>query len=105
MAILNCTVGNCHYNKNNLCSLDSIHVEGSEATVAAATACGSFKERTNDSYSNMAGCCPSKTASIDCGAVHCTYNKECKCHAGQIHVSGPNAHQSADTQCSTFEDK
>lgn len=107
MPILNCTVGNCHYNKDNLCCLDGIKVEGEDANVANATACGSFKERSKDSYTNSAeNCgCPSSTSVIDCKAVNCTYNDECKCRAGQIHVSGPNAHESCDTECSTFTEK
>jgi hypothetical protein len=106
MPILNCTVGNCRHNKENLCCLDSIKVEGADAKVSDATACGSFAERKEDGYSNsMSYEQPSKTSMIDCAAKNCNYNDNCKCTAGQIQVSGPNAHDNCDTKCSTFVDK
>ena len=107
MPILNCTVGNCDYNKDNLCCLDSIKVEGDNAKVSNDTACGSFKERSRDSYTSAVETCgcPTSTSDIDCKAVHCNYNDECKCRAGHIQVSGPNSHECCDTECSTFTDK
>ena len=103
MAILNCTVGNCHHNKESLCFLEGIEVKGEEAKVSDSTLCGSFKERTEDTFSNIESQdTPSKTAAIDCKAVECNYSNDCKCNAGQIHISGPNAHENCDTKCSTF---
>lgn len=107
MPILNCTVGNCHFNEDNLCCLGGIKVEGKNADASDDTACGSFEERARDRYTSAVEKYgyPARTSDIDCKAVQCNYNDDCKCKAGEIQVSGPNACDSCDTECSTFIEK
>lgn len=50
---LKCSVETCVYNKNYLCSLDSIQVSGENAEYYTHTGCASFK--LNDHLSNEAG--------------------------------------------------
>lgn len=45
MAILDCTVENCTYNKNLRCKKDEIIVEGKNANNAEETCCGSFARK------------------------------------------------------------
>lgn len=110
MPELKCTVQTCVHNKNFYCDLDKIQVGGDSAKHAADTCCDSFEERKGNSFSNAAGSSysnvtggASATSDIDCKAVECMYNTECKCHAGKISVEGSNACHCEQTECATFK--
>ena len=67
-----------------------------------ATCCGSFVEKggfTNDAV-DMGPAEPS--TSVECEAEKCCYNKNCKCHAESIDISGDYAQHQDNTECSTF---
>lgn len=102
MAELKCTVQTCQHNKNFYCDLDSIQVGGNSAKKAEETCCDSFVERKGDTYSDITGEA-SATSCIDCKAVECMYNNDCKCHAGKISVEGSNACHCEQTECATFK--
>lgn len=102
MAELKCTVQTCTHNKNFYCALDKIQVGGSSAKKAEDTCCDSFVERKGDSYGNVTGEA-TPLCNIDCKATDCTYNDQCKCHAGKISVEGSNACQCGQTECATFK--
>jgi len=40
-----------------------------------------------------------------CEAKNCTFNEACKCTANTIDISGTTAHESKETQCSSFVNK
>lgn len=101
MPELKCTVQTCVHNKEFYCDLDKIQVGGDRARRAEETSCDSFQERKGDSYSNITGHAD-PTSNIDCKAVECMYNDQCKCHAGKISVEGSNACQCKETECATF---
>lgn len=101
MALLDCSVNNCLYNDSNLCCKNSIEVAGEEACSSDCTCCGSFHERQKDSFSNSVGE-PSRPTNITCEATKCIYNENTICSAGEIGISGGNAHATEQTQCSTF---
>ena len=101
MPELRCTVQTCTHNNNFYCDLDGIVVGGNSAKRAEETCCDSFEERKGDSYSNVTGEA-SATSTIDCKATDCTYNDNCKCHAGKISVEGSNACRCGQTECATF---
>ena len=42
---------------------------------------------------------------IQCDAVNCSYNKEYKCMAPSVDISGSAASTSRETRCSTFDCK
>lgn len=113
MPELRCTVQTCTHNQKFLCDLDAIQVGGSSAKNSQETCCDSFEERKTDSYSNsytnrygdVSSSTASDTSNIDCKAVECMYNNECKCHAGKISVEGSNACQCEETECATFQYK
>lgn len=102
MPELKCTVQTCVHNKQFLCDLDTIEVGGSDAKTARETCCDSFQERKDGTYTNVVEGTASDLTQIDCKAVECMYNKECKCHAGKISVEGSNACQCEGTECATF---
>ncbi len=101
MPELKCTVQTCVHNKNFYCDLAKIQVGGDKARNPEETCCDSFKKRDKDSYSNVTGEASPKS-DIDCKAVECMYNCECKCHAGKISVEGSRANESGQTECATF---
>ena len=104
MPELRCDVHSCAHNKNMYCDLDKIEVGGSNAKTSKDTSCNSFVERKEGTYSNSMKEASAK-ASIDCKATTCTYNKEYKCYAGKIDVSGNAACRKDETCCSSFQCK
>lgn len=102
MPELKCTVQTCAHNSQMLCDLDSITVGGEDAKNARETCCDSFAERKEGSMSNVNHSASDRSV-IDCKAVDCIYNDECKCEAGKISVEGSTARQAESTECATFE--
>ena len=102
MPELKCGVVTCVHNKQNYCELEAIEVVGSSAQNPEQTSCGSFVERKGESYANSTNT-PSPTSDIRCQARECTYNEECKCHAGKISVMGSDAKRTEETECATFK--
>lgn len=102
MPELKCTVQTCTHNNNFYCALDKIEVGGNSAKHAEETCCDSFQERKGNGYSNVAKDA-SAVSNIDCKATDCTYNEQCKCHAGKISVEGSDACQCKETECATFK--
>ncbi len=105
MTKLKCSVTNCYHNKERLCCLNGIKVDGTTAEVSDGTACASFKDKTGDSYTNSCTCKeePKQSLSIECVAEKCVYNDACRCTASAIDVDGDNACTCRDTRCSTFK--
>ena len=102
MTRLVCSVENCAYNKEHLCSLDEIKVDGEHATDSHSTCCASFRN-SSESYSNCVDCeCAKTETEIECHAHNCTYNADCKCHADSIDVCGCGSDTARGTACSTF---
>lgn len=103
MPILECSVKTCYHNADNKCCLDSIKIEGASANTTNGTLCSSFKLRKEDSFTNRCDCNPKDTSDIECAAVKCTYNCDCRCHADAISVAGNGACVCGETECSTFK--
>lgn len=104
MPVLDCSVTNCYYNKEKMCCRGGINVEGEDAEVKDATACGSFRERKDDGYSNNCKCeePPEQRSDIDCEAEKCMFNQECKCMADHIQIHGSGATCTSETMCASF---
>lgn len=107
MTDLKCSVTNCYYNKEKLCCLDSIKVDGTTAEVSDETACASFKDKQGNTFSNSCSCgsSPNHSINIECTAEKCVYNNACRCTASEIDVKGDKACTCYDTKCSTFKMK
>lgn len=107
MTNLKCSAIHCFYNKEKLCCLETIQVNGVTATNQDATECGSFKENTREVYTNCA--CGAQNANrsleIECNAKKCVYNTNCRCSAPAIDIAGESAVKSCDTECATFQCK
>ena len=103
MPKLVCSVENCTYNKDYLCSLNAIHVSGANAVESHSTSCRSFVDH-RDSFSSCSHCgTPSGNVDIECEAEKCQHNKQCHCHADGIDVCGCGSHTSKGTECATFK--
>ena len=105
MPILNCSVQNCYYNKEKKCCLDGIRVEGSTADTVNSTACGSFKEQGEGSYTSNCHCgmSPETKLQVQCEAVKCTFNDDKRCCADRIGIEGNGAKHYTETACGTFK--
>jgi hypothetical protein len=101
MPALSCSAMTCVYNQNELCSKGDIRVGGSGAKSSMETCCESFKERGEGTMSNSTGCGCTKIG-VDCEAQNCTFNDNCKCEAGDIHIAGDSACSCQETECSSF---
>lgn len=101
MTKLECTVTNCCYNDDKCCCKGDIMVEGEDAKTSQATCCSSFREKKSDMASNAVKH-PKEDIEVGCHACNCVYNRECKCMAEKIGISGANACHCKETECVTF---
>lgn len=104
MAELKCGVENCVYNKSECCCKGDIMVGGKRACCEDDTCCESFSEAGRDRFTSSLEH-PSKTISIDCEAVNCTYNSNYKCVAEHVDIRGCGACDCRETACATFTEK
>ena len=102
MTQLKCSAQTCVYNQENLCCKGDIQIEGKNAGDASGTCCASFRERKGDSILNAMEH-PSKNIDVDCEAVRCIFNEDCKCSAKVIGIRGSHACNCDDTECASFE--
>lgn len=101
MPKLTCDVRNCSYNKDDMCSLHYIKVDGNSATNVEDTCCSDF-DSSEYAASNSEHQAQDIVA-IKCSAAGCIYNKAHECSAREIKMSGATtASCSHDTQCATF---
>lgn len=106
MAELNCAAEYCTYNKEKLCCKGDIMVGGKHASNEEDTCCDSFalRKEGRDVYTSSLEH-PSRTISIDCEAIKCTYNKNYKCVADHVDIKGNDACDTGETACATFQEK
>ncbi len=98
---LNCQVQSCRYNRDNLCALHAIRVDGPAARVGGQTCCDSFSPQVPGAPENVAGVTPSPEAAIRCAAQRCAYNRDHRCVAQRVYVGGDTSTKSG-TECLTF---
>lgn len=101
MPLLTCSAQSCVYNKGMNCSRGDILVEGQDAHCVQDTCCESFEERSSCGCENSLGHA-SAVIDIDCKAETCIYNKECKCTAGKVGISGACACEPCETECTSY---
>lgn len=105
MSKLKCKVDTCRHNKDYLCELKKIDVDGPAATESCQTCCISYVERTATSENSTGGDMkPDAKTDIHCSAEHCTYNENKKCSADCVCVSCTCASPCvvSETECGTF---
>lgn len=100
MTSLKCSVSNCVHNCDHLCNMNTIEVKGRDAKDACSTCCSTFRD-DDGSARNSTGDAKLET-NIECSAEACKYNKNLKCYAEQISISGAGASNSEKTECATF---
>jgi len=106
MTDLKCTVKNCMYNCDDMCSKGDIMVAGKYAGSDKETNCDSFSQR-REGYNPMKSSIehPSRTISIDCEAGKCYYNSGYRCSAEHVDITGCTACDCKQTKCATFKEK
>lgn len=110
MTNLECNVSSCCHNDKNVskCSLSSIHVQGTNASTASDTCCGSYFEDTTDAVRNSfsnSSVSPKASLNVSCDAKDCIYNEASACNAPHIDISGVCATDAKETVCTTFESR
>ena len=101
MTQLKCSAQTCMYNEDHYCCKGDIMVEGRDAKEPAGTCCASFRERIGETTSNSMAH-PCREIDVDCEAVQCCFNDDCKCSADEIGIAGSHACQCDDTECASF---
>lgn len=101
MTQLKCSVGTCMHNAENYCCKGRIIVEGNSAKQSEHTCCGSFDERSSESFQNRYET-PDTHLEVECEAAKCVYNQDLYCNADRIGIAGNGAGHSQETQCTTF---
>ena len=106
MSYLRCNVRSCSNNQNELCIREGIKVDGPNADNKSDTCCNSFTQR-GENYSNVVSrnSQAQPETDIQCDVINCSYNKDLKCAAASVDISGSTACTSRETQCSTFDCK
>lgn len=103
MTKLKCSVVNCFHNRDKLCCLNSIKVDGTMAEMSDATACASFRDQKEGGITMSSGEEGKEALSIECEAKNCVYNCSRKCTADAIDVEGKGAADYKETRCATFK--
>ncbi|MBS6519029.1 MAG: DUF1540 domain-containing protein [Clostridium sp.] len=102
MTRLDCNVTGCVHNSENCCCRNSITVEGKAATEKCGTCCASFDENKGQMFKNMFKT-PESQLRVACEAENCVYNKDKFCAADHIGITGGNAVEAHQTECSSFK--
>lgn len=102
MNLLNCSVENCANNKNHMCSLQKIKVEGPGACVPSQTCCYSFATRGN--AENVVARTSDEETNILCKAENCKHNKRGHCNAENVTITNIQgiSNVMSETECLTF---
>ncbi|MBQ4049007.1 MAG: DUF1540 domain-containing protein [Clostridia bacterium] len=105
MTKLGCKVSTCAYHCRDLCSRNSILVDGHRASQSKQTHCSSFAPKDH-SVSNSVGCgSPEAETDVSCKAANCAFNSDGICSAREITVAVCGCSDpccSAETACASF---
>ncbi len=101
MTQLKCSVKNCMYNQEQLCSKQDITIGGHDASKSNETCCESFRERTGTMMNSVGHA--SEETDVKCRATNCGFNDNCKCSAKEIGIAGSNACSCGETECASFD--
>ncbi len=101
MTQLKCSVKNCMYNQEQLCSKQDITIGGHGASKSNETCCESFRERTGTMMNSVGHA--SEETDVKCRATNCGFNDNCKCSAKEIGIAGSNACSCGETECASFD--
>lgn len=113
---LTCNATNCVHNLGGLCSANKIEIAGNRAITSTSTQCSTFNEKGFlNAFMNMTNInIPGEIKQIirndgiymyptvACNAVKCIYNKDERCEADRLVISGANAMDTEGTYCETF---
>ena len=105
MSDLKCSVENCVYNKDCLCSKGDIMVGNKHADRKSDTCCESFREAGESNAFTSAISHPTSNISIDCEATKCIYNTDYKCYAEHVDIKGCGASDCGGKNFATFKTK
>lgn len=103
MPLLSCTARTCLYNKNEYCSKGDILVDGDAAVTQDETCCRSFAMRSEGARNTFQSQKGYEKIDVDCKARKCMFNKDEKCDADKITITGASACNYDETRCGSFD--
>lgn len=104
MTNLGCNVCTCVHNENKLCCLKEIEVSGKGALNSDMTCCGSFVKEAGGAANALHGE-PQRKTDIKCDVENCAYNSHHFCTADSVDITGGQAVNTGQTECSTFKQR
>jgi hypothetical protein len=102
MTKLDCNVVNCSYNEDNCCKRTDIQIDGTQAKTPSETSCRSFAPRGCGCTNSVHVAEAVKETQVSCEACDCKFNRQQKCSASHIGISGGHADSSRETECASF---
>ena len=103
MAIINCSVESCKYNKDKICGAERLQIGGKDAHWTESTCCETYTEDMQ-AANNVAEA--GETEEILCKVETCAYNVNRHCSLSEIEVSSQGeVSDYTETDCLSFERK
>ena len=103
MTNLQCTVKSCAHNESNCCCLNSIKVDGQNATASVETACKSFNKRGSFVSNFIPQGTPDKETYVACEATTCNYNRGKVCQAEHVQIDDMGTSDYGKSECASYE--
>ncbi len=106
MSDLICSASSCINYEHGLCARPVIQIDGDDAKKSRDTFCHSFSHRFSETQNQVfSGWFADKNTDIRCSAEECIFNRESRCAADDVEISGAGASESGETECVTFRKK
>ncbi len=106
MPRIDCSVGNCSYNKEQVCHASIVNIGGKGSKTTEGTCCGTFLNKLG--YSDLAQYTEARgdTDAILCKVDTCVYNKKEHCSLNEIEVGSlKEVEVYTETDCLSYEKK
>lgn len=102
MTNLKCDVSYCAHHQSGCCCLDSINVNGANATNSVETACQSFHKEGSFVSNFIPNGSPTLDTHINCEATNCNFNRGKMCEATNVIINNGGTSDKGHTQCETY---
>lgn len=102
MTNLQCSVKSCTSNENHCCCLDSIKVDGLNATNSSETCCKSYHERGSFVSNFIPVGAPEPATEVSCDVANCNYNRAKMCTKSDIEIDSMGTSPRGMSECSSF---
>lgn len=102
MTNLKCSVYQCAHNESECCCLNSIKVDGIDATCPTDTCCKSFHKEGSFVANFIPQGCAEAATHINCEATNCGHNRDGICEATAITIGNAGKPDKGGSECISF---